>query len=190
MVAKEYLHDYLGMGDRYHEYFQAGVILFDLDAFRGLNISDAMARDVSARPYWFVDQDVFNRHFLGKVHFIEGRWNFVNMASITQQFLSPEWSKETEKQRRDPAIIHYAGHKAKPWNDPTSLFAEHYWENLRNTPWYESVLYNSILAQAGQKKPSKKYLFAVLRSIWRQLPQAVRWRLQDRAARVVEIFGK
>ena len=190
LVAKEYLRDYLGMGDRYHEYFQAGVILFDLDLFRKLNISDAMAKDVSERRYWFLDQDVFNRHFLGKVRLIEGRWNLVNMASITQQYLNAEWSKETERQKRDPAIIHYAGYQAKPWNDPMAPLAEYYWENLRKTPWYEQVLTGAMIARSVQRKHRSNYFFSLLRSIWRRLPQFLRWRLRASASRIVEFFGK
>jgi lipopolysaccharide biosynthesis glycosyltransferase len=190
LVAEEYLRDYLGMGDRYNEYFQAGVILFDLDAFRKLNISDTMEKDVTARRYWFLDQDVLNRHFLGKICFIEGRWNFVNMASITQQYLNAEWSKETERQKRDPAIIHYAGYEAKPWNNLAAPLAEYYWENLRSTPWYEEVLHGAILARPAQKAPRTNYVFFVLRSIWRRLPQSMRWRLRDSATRIAGLFAK
>ena len=178
------------MGDRYNEYFQSGVILFDLDAFRKLNISDTMEKDVAARRYWFLDQDVLNRHFLGKVCFIEGRWNFVNMASITQQYLNAEWSKETEIQKRDPAIIHYAGYEAKPWNNPAAPLAEYYWENLRSTPWYEQVLHGAILAGPAQKAPRTNYVFTALRNIWRRLPQSMRWRLQGSATRIAGLFAK
>lgn len=186
--AKEYLKDYLGLGDRYDEYFQAGVILFDLDAIRKTKILREAIDDLKTRTYWFLDQDVLNRHFLGKVHFLDTKWNFANVAGATMQSLNAQWAKQLQKDSENPAIVHFAGHEAKPWNNPLTSWAEIYWHYQRKTPWYEKVLYQALASSNKSDAPLPSRLYGILRFGWRKLPRALRWRLQGTAMRIVTLL--
>ena len=40
----------------------------------------------------------------------------------------------------NPAIIHYAGND-KPWVNANNPHSHYYWNYLRRTPWYETMLF-------------------------------------------------
>ncbi|MDR1891114.1 MAG: hypothetical protein LBQ23_02955, partial [Puniceicoccales bacterium] len=55
----------------------------------------------------------------------------------------------------DPVVVHFAGFK--PWQDPSTIFADKWWELCRVTPFYEEILYKCILKNVivTQRKRSK-----------------------------------
>jgi lipopolysaccharide biosynthesis glycosyltransferase len=187
--AKVYLQDYVGLGDKYDDYFQAGVILFNLESLRKTSICEEAILDLKRRVYWFLDQDVLNRHFLGKVCFLDTVWNVPNMGLVTVPSLSARWVDKLQKDIRDPFIIHYAGHEAKPWNNPLAPLAEMDWRYQRRTPWYERVLYQTLASRtAVATHPAPGLLYGFLRSVWRRLPRGLRWRLHGTAMRVISLY--
>lgn len=125
-------------------YFNAGVMLIDLDKWRNENILErglAFARDHGDKlNNW--DQDVLNHLFENRVTMIHQRWN----AMSHLWGLDPAWLKEQgsltpeEQEAHDnPAVIHFAGGGyAKPWNYRcTHPHREEYRQLLKTTPWAE-----------------------------------------------------
>ncbi len=178
--ADVYLRDTLKMGELIDNYFQAGVLLLDLEQLRALNLEQTMIKDLQSQSYWFLDQDILNKYFLGKVHFLDSRWNVVNSAFDILSSLHESWQKKLEQDAQNPGIIHYAGFEPKPWNNPEAPFAYAYWFYLRRTFWYESVKEKKIfqtlsVSQSLDKKRGVFYKLA--RKIWRLMPVSVKTKL-------------
>jgi lipopolysaccharide biosynthesis glycosyltransferase len=126
----------LGRGD---EYFNAGVLLMDLDAMR--------RDDCPARLYEYGvehadelvwrDQDALNVVLAGRRKPLHPRWNVMNIMWIADWGDEVFGSDRAEEARRSPAIRHFEGPADnKPWHWAcTRPHRELYFEHRRATPW-------------------------------------------------------
>lgn len=135
---KEYMDDVLRIKEPFL-YFQAGVILFNLDEFRATyDVEDVILYALSD-DFQLLDQDVLNFLAQGKAAFLDYRWNvvtdwkFVRIKDIIS--LAPsEMKRDYMASREDPWIIHYAG-PDKPWDFPRSDMANDFWSVCLRTPF-------------------------------------------------------
>lgn len=172
--AGEYLRDHVQMGTAIDDYFQAGVIVFDLDRYRELDISEKALSELKSKKHWFLDQDILNRFLVGHVKFLDTSWNCVNMVMDILPGLNAEWAAKAKEDFAKPNIIHYAGFEAKPWNNHKAPWSEIYWFYLRKTYWYESVALKFPSTSDAGKLIDKGPVYLTLRSIWRALPNPVK----------------
>ena len=140
---KHYMDEILKISKPF-EYFQAGVILFNLDKMRGiLNVKD-MLKLASSYDWELLDQDVLNYIAQGDVKFVDMSWNvmynwggiriprIISLAPIGHYI-------GYMKSRKSPKIIHYAG-PDKPWHNPECDYASNFWAVARNSVFYEIIL--------------------------------------------------
>ncbi|UXN05124.1 DUF4422 domain-containing protein [Bartonella sp. HY406] len=183
--AKIYLSQYLNMGEKYNEYFQAGTILFNLKKMREKRYSTKMVEDLSDRKYWFLDQDVLNKNLLGDVLLISNEWNSVFLNEDTERFLIKEDIKIYKDSISNPSILHFAG-LSKPWLNEEHPLSSYYWFYLRKTHWYEAVFiryldklnstvphYKSTISP-GPVSRTKNTKTSFYRRLWRALPRGMR----------------
>lgn len=113
------------------DYFNSGVLLFDLEAWRRRDLSAAL---LSAAPdfalHKWPDQDLLNFTFRDQVAWLDARWNiliepilnvsaFVDAPDILRQSLA--------RQVERPGLVHFAN-MDRPWEREGKLpFAEHWW---------------------------------------------------------------
>lgn len=166
--AKIYLAEYLGMGSRGNEYFQAGTMIFDLKGMRQTAVSRKMTEDLRQRVYWFVDQDVLNKNFLGNVKFIDPKWNVIGMNDDHFLHLAAKDQDAYLNSVGEPCIVHFAGGD-KPWHNLNNPFGHYYWYYLRKTPWYE-VTFTALLRQQIKWGSGPSLLKRSLERIWEKLP--------------------
>lgn len=106
-------------------YFNAGVLLIDLEKWR--------ANDISSRAFSFIaanqarlkwaDQDALN--LVGRNDWHPLDWSLNLQIDYNQKKISGV----------DPVIIHYVG-RLKPWHFLYSnYYSRYYWQYLRQTPW-------------------------------------------------------
>ena len=140
---KAYMDDVLRIADPY-SYFQAGVILFNLDEFRkSISVSELM-EFAGSNEWELLDQDVLNYFGQGRTKFLPMEWNVMTdlqesrIKDIISRAPKPLYDAYMEA-RKNPAIIHYAGPE-KPWHTPDSDFAEAFWHYSRRTVFYEAAL--------------------------------------------------
>ena len=157
---KKYYMDNILKIKKPYEYFQAGVILFNLDEFRHTyKIKDMM--DFSMSYQWeLLDQDVLNYLAQGHVNFVDMAWNVMmdwRGIRINQIIsLAPHDLYDAYMQaRKAPKIIHYAG-PDKPWDIPYSDLAEYFWKYARNCPYYEILLTRMIASENARHTPPIK----------------------------------
>lgn len=119
-TGNTYCTDVLGLKHP-ETYFNAGVILLDLERCRTIFSFQEVLDILHGKLYVYNDQDVCNILFEGQVKKIEYRWNYQNYL---EDFLMKNRGEyppifDTIK-RTDYDIIHYIGDK-KPWNAEVKL---------------------------------------------------------------------
>lgn len=194
LTAKAYLAENLQMGDKVSDYFQAGTLVFNLTAMRKTGVSSKMIKDLSENRYWFLDQDVLNKYLFGSVKFLPTVWNTVSIDDEHFTHLTNVEKDIYNESQQNPKIVHYAG-QGKPWVDSKNRLSHYYWSYLRQTPWYEEVLFQVISNNLGVRREgpfnmfSKKgiqrsMIWRVTRFGWSILPRAIKSRLLPLAEKV------
>lgn len=144
-LIADYSMQVLGL-DRPIQYFQAGVMAFNLKLFRERYKLEELLSFALSHNFKYLDQDIMNAFFRGDVHFISMDWNVLmdsfeerkdNIiksapAHVCQQYMAA---------RRRPRIIHYAGGD-KPWFNPSCDYAAEFWDMARKTPVYERIIFD------------------------------------------------
>ena len=176
MEARKYLESYVGMGNNWDKYFQAGVLLIDMPKVKSMNLSDSMIDDLLEKKYWFLDQDILNKYFQDDIEFLDPRWNYVNCGDNIYNGLKRGQIQELEKARLNPAIIHYAGFETKPWNNMSATLSEYYFYYLRQTYWYEKVVYLSK-SYDHKGRPKRTLKYRVVKGLWTAIPKSIRRRM-------------
>ncbi len=139
----KYINSSFHMNDP-HNYFQAGVILFNIKEMKEAYSTEEWLQFAST-PYMYNDQDVLNLYCEGKVKYLDMKWNLLADCDHTRiskviSFAPNSIQNEYFEARKCPYIIHYAGFM-KPWHRPTEDYAERFWSAIRKTPFYEKALF-------------------------------------------------
>ena len=147
MPAKDYLLDHLEIGDDFiSTYFNSGVMLMDLDELRNSDFDRQVDRLLQKHrgAFWFVDQDLLNIVFQGRYRALDLIWNFQTCDVNWLKKYIPDVVETYEKAQERARIIHYVGMGNKPWSNPDGQYSHYYWQQLRDTPWYEEVFAGHI----------------------------------------------
>lgn len=142
-AKKDYMDNVLKI-KRPYQYFQAGVILFNLDEFRKKYTVEEMLKFAASYEWQLLDQDVLNYLAQDSYKPIDMKWNVmtdwnrIRIAKIISR--APKYLQdEYQKAHAVPNIIHYAG-PDKPWHQPYSDYAEVFWKYARKTAYYEVLI--------------------------------------------------
>lgn len=140
---KKYMDNVLKI-EKPYDYFQAGVILFNLEEFRKQYKVKDMLKFAASYKWELLDQDVLNYLAQGKVKYVDLAWNVmtdwadIRISQIIA--LAPHYmNKAYMEARKNPKIIHYAG-PDKPWHQPYADMAENFWKFARKSPYYEVMI--------------------------------------------------
>ena len=132
-------------------YFNSGVLLFDLKKMRDKKTFRDGLLDLSKQKLYFPDQDFLNSIFFNDVKMLSSQWNFAS------NFSNPGG--------RDPFIVHYI---QKPWKNLKTPFSSLYFQYLRQTPWYEAVLFDIFEIERVRRGRARRYDYAL--SVWHRFP--------------------
>jgi lipopolysaccharide biosynthesis glycosyltransferase len=148
------------------EYFNAGIMLIDLDRWRKTDIIGIGKSFANANPHrlrhW--DQDVLNYVFKHDWLPLGERWNACpHLYGLLPEYtLDPDVLTASEKIAiQEPAIIHFAGPgPVKPWNAQCIHPLRHRYLNAKaQTPWATSQL--DDLPPAKLKRLQQEIMFKV-----------------------------
>lgn len=142
---KEYATETLGL-DCPYDYFQAGVLILDLDRLRNTATSEDMIQLALKNTFRCHDQDVMNIICKNNVFYIPQQWNTLmnwqepgrsrmDIMKMAPRMLYTEYMNA----RKTPYVIHFAGYQ-KPWDTVDCDFSEYFWEYAKLSPWYPSLL--------------------------------------------------
>ena len=131
-------------------YFNAGVLLINLDYWRANNVADAFCQYASARPdsLYCHDQDILNYVFRESKITLPLRYNMLNeyWFDIRHSVVSWEFDNQMLYGQQHPAIIHYTG-LPKPWFSNCRHPMKREFERYRAmTPWqgYKEKIWGDI----------------------------------------------
>lgn len=157
----EYLEKDLGIKS-FGQYFQAGVMIFDLQAMqrRGCSLLErSLTRLRKIGNPWLYDQCVLNAEFANEVTNFDVAWNIEWQIG----FEFPYYKKELPKLLAGlyfpaldhPKIIHYAS-PVKPWKNIGMPLAMQWWAEARHTGYYETMLQDCWMSAATLVAVRKK----------------------------------
>lgn len=165
-----YLNDVLQLSDPYN-YFQAGVLLMNLEAFRRRYTTAEMLECAASRKWNLLDQDVLNYLAKDSVCYVDMAWNtlmdweHLRRGSIIG--LAPESLREQHEQaRRKPYIVHYAGPDNKPWEFRDADMGAYFWDYASRCPYRDLLcgeLEQEMTSQSNRlKRVGHFWLYQVL----------------------------
>ena len=141
-------------------YYNAGVLLMNLEKMRKNNISKKLIK--ATKKYENIikwqDQDIINLVFQNKIKNLDLAWNFQYFYDDSEVDFE---RKEFEAAKKNPKIIHFVGH-IKPW-DTYSMrpYEKEYFKYLKLTPWknfcYKHA-FKSFLKSMLNKKNTNRYV--------------------------------
>jgi lipopolysaccharide biosynthesis glycosyltransferase len=120
-------------------YFNAGVLVIDLQQWRTTQASETVLDYIRANPERVsYDQDALNACFRSRTKRLDYKWNVIR-PFYREPLVLPLERAEIEAIRRDALIIHFNG-GSKPW----SYFCDHprraeYEKYLRMTEWRDYI---------------------------------------------------
>ncbi|MEQ1438036.1 glycosyltransferase family 8 protein [Fontimonas sp. SYSU GA230001] len=128
----------LGLEDP-RAYFNSGVLLLDLDAWRRADVAHRvleLARDPARRLVW-PDQDALNIALAGRWKALHPRWNCQNSLYFFRHAPEVFGANQVAEATADPGILHFeGGDLAKPWHYLCKHPARRlYLRHRAATPW-------------------------------------------------------
>ena len=120
------------------KYFNAGVMLMNLDSFRKENIEEKFFDMLQKYTFRVTqDEDYLNVLCKGKVKLFHLGWNKTAF-------------KNDKFNDKDLKLIHYKIHW-KPWHYDGVLYENHFWDYAKQTSFYEEIL-NKKLSYTDEEK--------------------------------------
>jgi lipopolysaccharide biosynthesis glycosyltransferase len=148
---------------RVRDYFNAGVLLVDLNRWRKERISEKALQYLVHHPHsLFSDQDALNVACDGLWKRLNSRWNF---HDIDEKCIS------TFNPHERPPIVHFAA-REKPWNAVSFSLNASFYDAFRSrthfarTPW-DKLCDMTKVVWIRVKSNLKRY--ALVRAIWTQV---------------------
>lgn len=125
-VFQEYVEKVVGVAD-YRNYFNAGVLLMNLDELRKYNFQEKFLYSLDKIKFSVAqDQDYLNRLCKGRVKIIDKTWNRMPISNI-------------EVDEKDLKLIHY-NLAFKPWHFEDILYKEYFWKYAQKTEFFDEIL--------------------------------------------------
>lgn len=136
------------------KYFQAGVMIWNLDQLRHFNFTEKCIKKLSTfsvPPRW-VDQDIINSVMYGQIKYLDLKYNYTwhvqfdeNKFQLQQiQQHTPSLYKQIKLlDQSSPIVVHFTSNK-KPWKCIDEKYADRWWQYARQTPFYEEILYKNL----------------------------------------------
>lgn len=134
-------------GHEFGSYFNAGIMLADLQKWRQSSLLERGRTFANAHPdrmrHW--DQDVLNHVFKNDWIAIPDRWNACpHLFGLTPEYKDYDYvfTDDEREAQSNPAIVHFAGPgPVKPWNSQCKhIYKDHYLAAKADTPWASTPL--------------------------------------------------
>ena len=125
-VFQEYADNVVGVSD-YRNYFNAGVLLMNLDELRKYNFQEKFLYVLGTIKFSVAqDQDYLNRLCKGRVKLIDKNWNRMPVSNV-------------EVDEKDLKLVHY-NLAFKPWHFEDILYKDYFWRYAQKTEFFDEIL--------------------------------------------------
>jgi lipopolysaccharide biosynthesis glycosyltransferase len=120
-------------------YFNSGVLLIDLKAWRQLNLIEIASNLMKNHPerIIYADQDVLNHQYQGNWLRLDQRWNYQTMSCLDDLDRHHDDARKVQ-----PSIIHFVGPAhSKPWHvNCVNPYCSIFRNAKSSTPWAKAPL--------------------------------------------------
>jgi lipopolysaccharide biosynthesis glycosyltransferase len=116
-------------------YFNAGVLLVPVDAWRREGVAKAAIDLVREKKFTWADQDGLNAVIQGRWHELPRCWNVQSADYLSLGTVWATMREQVEAALADPAIIHYTSPGKPWWPGSAHPMADRWFEQLDQTPW-------------------------------------------------------
>lgn len=117
----------------------SGMLVMDLEQFRQKKLSAKLMEAARSRKWQRHDQDVLNHVLQGQIHLLDLSWNCCDIGVLAHD-LPNDFLQAYRQAIADPAIFHFAGSGAKPWERTCPSRAENFWTVAAKTSFYPHLL--------------------------------------------------
>ncbi len=125
-IFRDYVERVVGVKS-YKHYFNAGVLVMNLDELRNFNFQEKFLYLLEKVQYTVAqDQDYLNRICKGRVYYIDSVWDKMPLAR-----------KSIEN--KDIKLIHF-NFASKPWHYEQVPYEEYFWKYAEQTEFYDEIL--------------------------------------------------
>lgn len=126
------------------QYFNSGVILFNLSFWRKYDLAAKCVKFIAENPNkcLYPDQDAINVILHGRIHCLSFKYNFQSGLLLPKSdiFLCKSNWTDIDESKENPIIVHFT-EPHKPWyKDCPHIYASEWVRYLRNTPWNKHKL--------------------------------------------------
>lgn len=146
-----------------HKYFNAGVLVLDMDGLRKTDLKALVLNAFEDRGEYVTlqDQDLLNIIFENKMASLDLKWN-VNNRIFVRNDLDPAYSDDqASAAAQNPGILHFTDTR-KPWHTKCpNPYYDLYWFHRNQTPWAETNAEKS-------KRQLRRWLWRHLNSKYKQ----------------------
>jgi len=128
------------------DYFIAGMLIFNIPAFRAAYTTEELLRFAVSRDWLQHDQDVLNVLCQGRTKLVPAAWDVVDPE--VRQYLPPPLKRELEESLKAPKIIHFGG-ALKPWLFLDAPYSDVFWKYAAQTPYIREIIRRRIQLDRG-----------------------------------------
>ncbi len=127
-VFQDYAERVVGVSN-YHNYFNAGILLMNLDAMRRFNFQNKFLYLLETIKFTVAqDQDYLNRLCKGRVRILDMGWDTMPLPTDKPQV-----------QEEDIKIVHY-NLMYKPWHFNNTKYQNYFWKYAEKTEFHKELL--------------------------------------------------
>lgn len=161
-------------------YFNSGVLLIDLDAWRAERITEAILAFVRTHPLTWPDQDSLNGVLHARRLHLHPRWNAMpGLWALPSRYL-PYTVAEVRDACAHPSIVHFVG-PHKPWHFRNRHpYRSDWFRYLDQTPWRGRPIEGRSFWQAVLRPMPAVWAYNVEVTVgrWREMLHSVRYRIR------------
>ena len=144
---KKYVKEELEIINPY-DYFQAGVIVLNLNRFRQEYSLDDLMEICQSKQWELLDQDMLNSILQGQYKLIDSRWDVVvdwnNRCKSWIESIPHDLYDMYYEAYKEPYIVHYGG-PYKPWSNPDIDYCSLFWHYAKNSTQSEYILLRAMI---------------------------------------------
>ncbi len=123
-----------------NKYFNAGVLLLNLNKLRKTNLLSTSVKylENNKKLIIYQDQDILNGLFNTRYKDLPLKWNVNSHMYFLTEKKHTYTDNDAKKARTNPGIIHFTGGLIKPWNKNKLIhpLADEYWKYSKYTEFY------------------------------------------------------
>ena len=124
----------LGIAD-IDSYIISGILIFNVKPFSEKFSAGTLMNFSASKDWRQHDQDVLNVLCQGKIHILDGAWNYLFGNTLIKNLPDSLYS-EYLASKENPKIVHFAGERKPKWNK-VSEHSDLFWQTAKKTPFYE-----------------------------------------------------